>query len=62
MGESKNNIVSKSDSKLTIHDTEFLLRLFQGAAIKGAEIDQAKLTCDKIRTIHKRFLDVEVGV
>mgnify|MGYP000367613884 CR=1 FL=1 len=50
MSNIKENLVT-SESKLSIHDTEFLLRLFQASSIQGRDLDQAKITCDKIKKI-----------
>tara|TARA_Y100001963_G_C6657436_1_gene388760 strand:+ start:435 stop:638 length:204 start_codon:yes stop_codon:yes gene_type:complete len=47
-----------SSLKLTIRDTDFLLRLIAQAPIDGRELEQALETKNKIQTIHQKLSEV----
>jgi hypothetical protein len=69
----KANIVSTSDSghtdevsklksvqKLTVQDTEFILRKMMQCSYDGAEIMPAAKTIGKVTAIHQQLLEVEI--
>ena len=45
--------------KLSIKDTEFIIRLLNNSSIPGADIEQAAETLKKIKEVHKKLLDIE---
>lgn len=49
----------KSGLKLTIKDTEFIIRLLNNSNIPGVDIEQAAETLKKVKTVHKQLLDIE---
>tara|TARA_R100000458_G_C8190131_1_gene184116 strand:+ start:161 stop:451 length:291 start_codon:yes stop_codon:yes gene_type:complete len=51
-----NNSVARTNGvpqKLTVHDTDFLMKLFLRSSIQGNEIEQAHAVFQKLKALHK---------
>tara|TARA_R110000824_G_scaffold169993_6_gene347225 strand:+ start:113 stop:346 length:234 start_codon:yes stop_codon:yes gene_type:complete len=45
--------------KLSVHDTDFLMKMFLRSNIQGNEIDQAHTVFQKLKAIHKGNIENE---
>ena len=59
MGTNPSNTGSSS-LKLTIRDTDFLLRLIAQSPIDGRELEQALETKNKIQSMHKHLSEISI--
>tara|TARA_R100000656_G_scaffold4790_1_gene6604 strand:- start:1668 stop:1907 length:240 start_codon:yes stop_codon:yes gene_type:complete len=50
----------KSNEKLTVQDTEFILRKMLQCSYDGSEIMPASKTIGKITAIHQKLLELEI--
>ena len=48
--------------KLTITDTEYLLRKLMGASIDGREVEQASDVLKKIKDIHQKLMEQGIEI
>ena len=57
--DTKTSLIKNGAITLTVHDTDFLMKLFLRASIQGNEIDQAHNVFSKLKTLHKGNLEDE---